>query len=526
MANGLKVRLDDGSEVGPLELRMLQTWFQQGLISPDSMVQKPGNPRWVKLSEATNLREWGPPPTLKPRGRGIGRGPSPALLDSGPEVAEGGWRLRVASVLLFVLALGAGFAVFWPDRVRPDLDGTPWVQVGLGLGALALALLPRWDLARKAVRVVCLLGAGAAFPLAGVFVAKGMRGEALLVLASAWLLAAGLVAFLGPALSRLASAASLLLVLLGIAGLVRYAAAEPSSVPALAQWASGERKVTNDEIGLTLTAPAGWTVLKPANTLVPVPASGRATLAQPRVGGYAFLLVEPAPAGVLQIEHYLDHVVAQRRGSASAFDEEWRRDGRLGQVESRRASLRRVSAEGRFVERAVVARDGDRYFALVAWVPESAGGRALEEIDALEAAVTLSGVRDAGRRAAVQQANLELPHLSVGAIQRLVESGGPGTPAELFRRSVAASARGLSSLGPAGSQELQALTTAALALLPKKERAQLVDYLGRAGAGQPTHPEEDEPMRVLMKAAASHLGTAQRTRMGELNEAAIGAGGS
>ena len=33
---GLKVRLDDGSEVGPLDLRMVQTWFQQGLIGPDA----------------------------------------------------------------------------------------------------------------------------------------------------------------------------------------------------------------------------------------------------------------------------------------------------------------------------------------------------------------------------------------------------------------------------------------------------------------------------------------------------------
>jgi hypothetical protein len=34
MASGLKVRLDDGSEVGPLDLRMLQTWFEQGLAWP------------------------------------------------------------------------------------------------------------------------------------------------------------------------------------------------------------------------------------------------------------------------------------------------------------------------------------------------------------------------------------------------------------------------------------------------------------------------------------------------------------
>jgi hypothetical protein len=519
---GLKVRLEDGSEVGPLDLRMVQTWYQQGLIGPDAMVQRPGNPRWVRLSESTDLREWGPAPRLRAgHGAAAGKGgpPANALADAG----EGRWRLHVASALFFVLALGAVLCAVWPERVRPELDGTPWVRIALGLAALGLALVPGWEWGRRGVRVATLLAAAATFPLAGLFAARGMRGEALLVLGSAALLAAGLVALLAPGLSRLLAAGCLALVLLGGAGLVRYLPAAPGTVAAVASWASGETRVVNAEVGLTLPVPPGWVALKTGNPLVAAPAAGAPTFAQPRVSGHAFLVVEPPPAGVAALEHYLDHVIAQRKTASTSFDEYWRRDGRLGAVASRRASTRRGSPEGRFLEHAIVARDGDRYLALVAWAPEAGGGRALDELEALEAAVSLPGVREAGRRAAVQAANLALPHLSVGAIQKLVASQGAAAPAELFRRSVAASADGLSSLGPSGAEELQALTASALGALSREERARLAGYLGRVAARQPTAPEEDEQMRLLMKGTVERLPAPRRTRLGELNEAAIGA---
>ena len=523
MANALKVRLDDGSEIGPLDLGMVQTWFQHGLIGRDTLVQTPGGPRWIRLSEAVDLKGWNAPLVITSRRPGASGRAGGGTVAASAAVAKP-WRLFVASGLFFVLALGAGLVAVWPERVRPELDGAPWMQIALFLAVLGLALVRGWELGRRVVRAVVLVAASAALPLAGFFVAKGTRGEALLVVASAWLLAAGFFAFLAPGLSRLASAAALLAILLGGAGLVRFGPAEASAAPAVTPWAAGDRRITDPEIGLSVDLPPGWVALKPDNPLVDAPATARAALAQPRVSGYALLFVEPPPADVLLLEHYLDHVLAQRRGSALSFEEEWRRDGRLGSVESRRASSRRGAPEGRFLERTVVAQDGDRCFALVAWVPEAGGGRSLQEIDALEAAVSLSGVRGAGRRDAVQKANLELPHLSVRAIRDLVESTGPGSPSELFRRSVAASARGLASLGPPAAQELQALTTAALAALPKTERGQLSDYLDRVAAGRATQAEEDESMRLLMKAATVRLGAAQRARLEELEEAALRSG--
>jgi hypothetical protein len=311
---------------------------------------------------------------------------------------------------------------------------------------------------------------------------------------------------------------------MGGAGLVRFAPAPVSATPAVGSWATAESRIFDPEIGLTLVVPPGWVVLKPGNPFVQAPAAARVTLVHPRVSGFAFLLVEPPPAQVLLLEHYLDFILAQRRGIASSFEEDSRRDARVGSVEARRASCRRNSQEGRFVERTLVAQDGDRYFALVAWVPEAGGGRALDELQALEASVSLSGLRSAGQRDAMQRANLDLPHLSVRAVQGLVESTGSAVPSELFRRSVAASARGVASLPPPTSQELQLLTSAALATLPRKEHAQLADYLRRAAAGSPTQSQEDETMRVLMKAAVTRLPAGQRTRLEELSESAVSAG--
>ncbi len=397
MATRLKVRLDDGSEVGPMDLGMLQTWFQRGLIVADTKVQGAGRPGWIRLAEAVDLRQWNGPVSLISRARGR---PREADTEDVVQGAAGGaerWRLVVAAVLFFALAGCATLAAFWPWRVRPELDGAPWPQIALGAAALGLALAGGWEIGRRAVRVVALVIAVGAFPLAGLFIARGMRGEALLVVASAWLLAAGFVAFLAPGLSSLKVAASLLIIALGGAGLARYGPAETSAAPAVDPWATGEQRIVDPTIGLTLPLPPGWLALKPGNTIVPAPATARATLAQPRIGGYAFVIVEEAPAGIILLEHYLDLQIAQRRQATTAFEEGWRRDGRLGSVECRRAESRRTTPQGLFVERTTVAHNGDRYVALVAGAPEAGGGRAIEELAALEAAVSLSGGRSAAR---------------------------------------------------------------------------------------------------------------------------------
>lgn len=501
-----------------MDLNMVQTWFQQGLLNRDQLVLPVGGTRWVRLGEAVDLTRWQAPRGSAMAARGAGR------LPESPEVEPGAepWRLVVAAALFFGLAALAFLAAFAPDRVRPELDGTPWARLGLGLVALGLLLVRGWNLGRRVARVVGLLAVAAAFPLAGLFVARGMRGEALLALASSALVAFGLVVLLAPRLSWLASTAALLLVASGAAGLVRFVPTPASAAASeVGAWAAADRRISDPEAGLELPLPPGWVVLKAGNPLVEAPPAARVTLGQPRVSAFALLLFEPAPPRVRMLEHYLDEVIARRRAAVAEHEEGWRRDGRLGALASRRASTRHGGPAGWFLERIVVAQDGDHYVALVVTVPEAGGGRALEEVDALEAAISLSGVRGRRLLAAVEAANLELPHLSVHAIERLVEVGGPASPAELFRRAGALSARGLATLGDSEARELQGLLVVALGGLSSAERAQLTDYLRRVGAGLPTRADEDERMRLAMKEAVLRLVDVQRKRLGALNERAI-----
>ena len=46
---GWKVRLGDGSEIGPMDLAALRTWLAQGLVDGDSPVMRPGSRKWVAL---------------------------------------------------------------------------------------------------------------------------------------------------------------------------------------------------------------------------------------------------------------------------------------------------------------------------------------------------------------------------------------------------------------------------------------------------------------------------------------------
>jgi len=56
MAKGYKVRLGDGSEIGPMDLDTLRGWYVQGLITKQSPVMPPGSSRWTTLGETNEMR--------------------------------------------------------------------------------------------------------------------------------------------------------------------------------------------------------------------------------------------------------------------------------------------------------------------------------------------------------------------------------------------------------------------------------------------------------------------------------------
>jgi hypothetical protein len=120
-------------------------------------------------------------------------------------------------------AAGAGFFALFPERWLASLRLAPWREIALGFLAMGLALMRGWELARKLVRTLMFLLTASLFPLAGILWVEGVRGDGLLVLASALLLGAALFALLsGARLSALAATACVLLVLAGGAGIAYF----------------------------------------------------------------------------------------------------------------------------------------------------------------------------------------------------------------------------------------------------------------------------------------------------------------
>src|SRR5262245_45647548 len=162
--SGYKVRIGDGSEIGPLDLAAVRTWFSQGLIDGDSPVLRPGTRNWTTLREVPELSGLVSQSPAKPKGKkkkkakaaeedGVYAGDtysvSSSLFDDPDKL-----RIRIAGVLFLVAALGMGYFALRPENAVPDLDGAPWTEIALGLLVCALALLPGWDLGRRLVRVL------------------------------------------------------------------------------------------------------------------------------------------------------------------------------------------------------------------------------------------------------------------------------------------------------------------------------------------------------------------------------------
>jgi hypothetical protein len=219
MAGAFKVRLQDGSEVGPLDIQMMRSWYQQGLVDGNSQVLPSGKQKWVRLAQAVDLQDWSggaAPIRAKP---GMDDDPEGDLYDGEEEAGPQAWRTYVGSALCFLAAAGAAYFAFFPDRWLPSLAVAPWKELALAHVALGLLLVRGWDNGRKLVRVLLFLMTFSLFPLAGFVLVQGGGQAALVVMASAWIMGSGLFFFLsGRDLHWRSAALCLLWVLAGAAG--------------------------------------------------------------------------------------------------------------------------------------------------------------------------------------------------------------------------------------------------------------------------------------------------------------------
>jgi hypothetical protein len=209
-----RVRLEDGVEMGPLDLQMLRSWYQQGMVDRDTPVRPAGQKRWVRLRDAVDVNGW------KVTGWSRGAGVADDEEDTeGSQETPQQWRTVVASVVAFLTAAAGGYFLFFPDRWLPALAAAPWREITLVQVLLGLLLVRGWEATRKAARILIFVLTFSLFPVAGLLLVQGASSQAFAVLGSAWVMGSGLFFFLaGRAMSWKSAALSLLWVLAGAGG--------------------------------------------------------------------------------------------------------------------------------------------------------------------------------------------------------------------------------------------------------------------------------------------------------------------
>lgn len=537
MASGYKVRLPDGSEIGPLSLEEVKDWLARGLIGRDSPVMRPNGSRWAPLRDVIKLQGLGvqsgaagPSPELlaavravsggSARGQAKGRRTATAPVATMPPTQR--WRVVAAAALLFAGAAGALLVLLWPQRWHPALDETPWRELALGQLALGLLLVMGWELGRKLARVLLGVAALALFPVAGVLFAQKVPREALGVVACAFVLLIGLVLLLARGwLPAWQSVLRLLLVLGAGYGIARLGlVTERADAGQVREAARPDRALHDAQRGARLALPASWVALKPEQTLLPAPAGTWAVLADRRLGGRARVVLETAQAP-LSADELLTRVLEARQLQGRVELE--REDAVLGTLRGRRARSRFVQDGQPQLDLTVAARDGASSWTLSAWIPDDGSNRPAQELAALAAGFALDG-RGAARQAALlTQLTGDLPFLDMAAAE-LVTAGATAADqatSRVLRRGLGLASRGRAGLSVTEAQELDELTAAALLPLPKAEKQRVAGHLARVQAGEATEAAEDLAIAPLLKRAWLGLPDQHLARLQALYEKAI-----
>jgi hypothetical protein len=228
MGAAFKVRLDDGVEVGPLDVDMLRSWYQQGMIHARSPVRPAGKKQWVKLSDIADVSDWEDP--------GGGAGDDEEVYqDLGPQT----WRRWLAAAILFGGAAASAYFLFVPQAWTPALAGAPWREIALGHLLLGLMLVGGWDTGRKMARVIVGLLTFSLIPLAGFVLFDGtqLRFHAgiVAILVGAWIVGSGLFFLLeGDPMRWVSIALCLFWITAGAATIGYFGFVAPGTSPAAA----------------------------------------------------------------------------------------------------------------------------------------------------------------------------------------------------------------------------------------------------------------------------------------------------
>ncbi len=111
MPEEYKIRLGDGSEIGPLNLQAVRDWHRQGLLQPKSPVLRPGTKKWTTLDQVlepqafrTSYSKAKTPAPSKPAARREPEAPRMSLPQPSSRMVRVG-----AAVLVLAGAAGGGY---------------------------------------------------------------------------------------------------------------------------------------------------------------------------------------------------------------------------------------------------------------------------------------------------------------------------------------------------------------------------------------------------------------------------------
>ena len=239
-----KVRLEDGSEMGPLDMEMLRSWYQQNLINRDSKVRRTNGKQWVRLGDAVDISSWGA--TGGTKGRDAEADDEvEEVYDYGPQT----WRIYVASVFFFLVAAGAGYFALHPEQWLPALRQAPWREIALGQVVLGLLLIRGWEPGRKIVRVLVFLLTFSLFAVAAPVLLQGFQWRPVAILVSAWVMGSGLFFWLaGRPLPWSSIAMCLFWIFAGAAGIGYLGYVPPGSASANPVVANAGQSAPDDRL--------------------------------------------------------------------------------------------------------------------------------------------------------------------------------------------------------------------------------------------------------------------------------------
>jgi hypothetical protein len=294
----------------------------------------------------------------------------------------------------------------------------------------------------------------------------------------------------------------------------------------IAAQASPDRRFAEPALGVSMDVPAGWSLLKPEQDLVPMPPEAQLALGHQDTGVLAYLVLESPSRGYLSLDDFLDRMVQARRRVNPSVHPTGRAEATVAGGPARRSEGSWEYDQARFHESIVVLKRGWTYAGLVAWAPEAKAAALGPASEAVLAAIAFKGPMITRLPEAVEKVSAEVPILTPETAEMLMGQSAALVlePPDAFRRAYEAVGRGMSALTSAEIQELGALSTALYNTLPGRERQQLGSYIERVRDRQATSTAEDHAVSQLAKRAVLKLPPPRRARLQQIYTKAITAG--